>query len=57
MTLIIITYQSYLGAAYHESLANDLEVFYTPELISKVTAVVRQIRSDIMLLPSPEDYI
>ena len=46
-----------LGASFHESLANDLEVFYTPELIRKVTAVVRRVRPDIMLLPSPEDYM
>ncbi len=48
---------TYLGAAYHESLTNDLEVIYTPELISKVTAVVREIRPDIIILPSPEDYM
>jgi LmbE family N-acetylglucosaminyl deacetylase len=47
---------TYLGAAYHESLTNDLEVFYSTELISKVTAVVREIRPDIIILPSPEDY-
>ena len=46
-----------LGASFHESLANDLEIFYCNELIRKVTAVVRQIRPDIMLLPSPEDYM
>jgi LmbE family N-acetylglucosaminyl deacetylase len=46
-----------LGAGFHESLAHDLEVFYTPELIRKLTAVVRRIRPDIMLLPSPEDYM
>ena len=46
-----------LGASFHESLADDLEVFYTPELIRKVTAVVRRIRPDILLLPSPEDYM
>jgi N-acetylglucosamine malate deacetylase 1 len=34
-----------------------MEVFYTPELIRKATAVVRRIRPDIMLLPSPEDYM
>lgn len=48
---------AFLGAVYHESLANDLEIFYTPELIGKVTAVVREIQPDIMLLPSPEDYM
>ncbi|MBN2553468.1 MAG: PIG-L family deacetylase [Spirochaetales bacterium] len=46
-----------IGAVFHESLADDLEVFYGPELIAKVTSVVRQIRPDIMLLPSPEDYM
>jgi LmbE family N-acetylglucosaminyl deacetylase len=46
-----------LGASFHESLADDMEVFYTPELIRKVTAVVRRIRPDILLLPSPEDYM
>ena len=46
-----------LGASFHESLADDMEVFYTPELIRKVTAVVRRIRPDVMLLPSPEDYM
>ena len=46
-----------VGARFHESLASDLEIFYSPELIRKVTAVVRQIRPDIMLLPSPEDYM
>lgn len=48
---------AYLGAVYHESLVDDLEVYYTPELVRKVTAVVRRIRPDIMLLPSPEDYM
>jgi len=46
-----------VGANFHESLADDLEVFYTPELIRKVCAVVRRIQPDIMLLPSPEDYM
>jgi LmbE family N-acetylglucosaminyl deacetylase len=46
-----------LGASYHESLADDLDVFYSPELVRKVTAVVRRIRPDILLLPSPQDYM
>ena len=48
---------SYVGAVYHESLVNDLEVFYTQDLIRKVTAIVRTIQPDVMLLPSPEDYM
>jgi LmbE family N-acetylglucosaminyl deacetylase len=46
-----------VGAVFHESIADDLEIFYCADLIRKVTAVVRQIRPDIMLLPSPEDYM
>jgi len=46
-----------LGATFHESIADDLEVFYCTGLIKKVAAEVRRIRPDIMLLPSPEDYM
>ncbi len=46
-----------LGAEYHESLVNDLEVLYTQHLIRRVAAVIRQVEPDIMLLPSPEDYM
>lgn len=48
---------AYLGAAYYESLVNDLEVFYTQDLIRQVTAIIRRIKPDIMLIPSPEDYM
>ena len=46
-----------LGAEYHASLATDLEVLYDQPLIRKVTAVVREVKPDILLLPSPEDYM
>lgn len=46
-----------LCATYHESLVNDAEVFYAHETIRKVTAIIRQIQPDIMLIPSPEDYM
>ena len=48
---------SLLGAAYHESIANDIEVFYTTELIRRLLAVVREVGPDIMLIPSPQDYM
>lgn len=47
----------YMGAVFHESLANDLEVFYCDDLIRKITAIVRNIRPTIMLLPALEDYM
>jgi N-acetylglucosamine malate deacetylase 1 len=46
-----------LGATYHESIANDLEVFYTDTLIRRLLAAVREVAPDIMLVPSPEDYM
>jgi LmbE family N-acetylglucosaminyl deacetylase len=41
----------------HESLVADLEVLYTNPLIRRVTAVIRRIEPEVMLLPSPEDYM
>lgn len=46
-----------LGASFHESLANDLEIFYQQDLIKKVTGIIRQIKPDIMLIPSLQDYM
>ena len=48
---------AYLGATFHDSLVNDLEVFYEDSLIRKVTSVVRKVAPDIILLPSLEDYM
>jgi N-acetylglucosamine malate deacetylase 1 len=48
---------AFLGAVHHESIANDLEVFYTDGLIRRLLAVVREVAPDIMLVPSPEDYM
>lgn len=46
-----------VGAKLHDPIADDLEVFYTKDLIQKLCAVVRVARPTIMLLPSPEDYM
>lgn len=46
-----------LGAAFHEPLVNDLEIFYTDELLRRVTAVVREVGPDILLTHSPVDYM
>ena len=48
---------SYLEAEFHDSIVDDLNVFYTPELIRKTMAVIREVAPDILLLPSPEDYM
>ncbi len=46
-----------LGAEFHESLVDDLEVFYVQDLIRRVTALVRQVKPDIVLTQSMEDYM
>jgi N-acetylglucosamine malate deacetylase 1 len=46
-----------LGAELHECLVDDLEIFYTQELIRRVTAVVRRVKPDIVLTLSLEDYM
>lgn len=47
----------YMGAVFHESLANDFEIFYQDDLIRKVAAVIRTIKPDMVFLPSMEDYM
>jgi LmbE family N-acetylglucosaminyl deacetylase len=46
-----------LGAVYHDSLCDDLAVFYTQSLISRVAAVIRRVKPDVVLTLSPEDYM
>ena len=46
-----------LGAHYHPSLVDDLEIFYEDKLIRRVAALIRQVAPAILLLPSPQDYM
>jgi len=46
-----------LGSVLHPSLVNDMEVFYTQDLIRRVTALVREVTPDIVLTQSLEDYM
>ncbi len=46
-----------LGATFHEPLVDDLQIYYTPSLASKLCAVVRQVRPEVLLIPSPQDYM
>lgn len=47
-----------MGAVYHESLVDDLDVNYTdkPTLL-KLIAEIRYVDPDIILVPSPVDYM
>lgn len=46
-----------IGAIYHESLVNDIEIFYERGLLAKVGAVLREVAPEILLVQSPEDYM
>jgi LmbE family N-acetylglucosaminyl deacetylase len=46
-----------LGAVFHDSVCNDLEIFYTLPLLAKVAAVVRQAAPEIVLTHAPSDYM
>jgi N-acetylglucosamine malate deacetylase 1 len=48
---------AYLGATWHPSIANDLEVTYDLELVRKVASVIRQTVPDIILTLALHDYM
>lgn len=46
-----------IGARFHPSLVNDLEIFYNHETLTRLSAVMRQVGPDILLIHSPIDYM
>lgn len=46
-----------MGATFHESLVNDMEVLYERETLSRLGSVMREVAPDILLLHSPSDYM
>jgi len=46
-----------VGATYHESLVDDIEIFYEKPLLLRVAAVMRQVAPEILLVQSPSDYM
>ena len=46
-----------LGAVYHSSVCDDLEIVYSVELLRKVEAVIREVGPEIVLTHSQEDYM
>ena len=46
-----------VGATHHESLCDDLAIFYNEEMIHKAMSPIRQVRPRILLLQSPQDYM
>ncbi len=46
-----------LGAVFHPSLTDDLEILYNLTLLRALAAVIRHTRPSIVLTHSPEDYM
>lgn len=46
-----------LGATYHNSLTNDLEIFYELTTLRRLAAVIREVKPSIVLTHSPQDYM
>lgn len=46
-----------INATFHPPLVPDIEIFYEKALLARVASVIRDIGPDILLLPSPEDYM
>ena len=47
----------FIGATFHESLTNDLEIFYDKATLSSLASVMREVRPGIVLTHSPTDYM
>jgi LmbE family N-acetylglucosaminyl deacetylase len=46
-----------LGATFHGSITDDLEIFYDLKHLRRVAAVIREAQPEIVLTHSPEDYM
>src|SRR4051794_205211 len=46
-----------IGAVFHESICNDLEISYDRPTLSKVASVIREVAPQIVLTHSPVDYM
>ncbi len=45
------------GAVIHPPLVDDIAIFYDAPTLARAAAVVRQVQPDILLVPSPQDYM
>ncbi len=47
----------HLGAVFHESLTDDLAIFYDQSTLARLGSVVREVAPSILLVHSPQDYM
>jgi LmbE family N-acetylglucosaminyl deacetylase len=46
-----------IGAHFHPPLVPDLEIYYERSTLALLSSVVREVKPDILLIPSPKDYM
>lgn len=46
-----------MGATFHESICDDLAIFYDKPTLARVAAVIREVSPSIVLAHSPADYM
>ena len=46
-----------IGAEFHPSLVNDMEIFYDHATLSRLAAVMREVAPEIVLTHAPADYM
>ena len=46
-----------LGAYFHASITDDLEILYTLELLRKLAAIIREVKPAVVLTHPPQDYM
>lgn len=46
-----------IGAVYHESLVDDLDIFYRTDTTMQLCSIMREVAPDILLVQSPCDYM
>ncbi|MGD9721111.1 MAG: PIG-L deacetylase family protein [Pirellulales bacterium] len=46
-----------IGAEFHPSLTNDLEIFYDHATLTQLAAVMREVAPEILLVHAPSDYM
>ena len=46
-----------LGAHFHQTLSDDLEILYSLELLRPLASIIRDVKPTILLTHSPQDYM
>jgi LmbE family N-acetylglucosaminyl deacetylase len=47
----------FIGAIYHGPLVNDIDILYSKPLLARVSAIMREVAPQVLLVHSPVDYM